>query len=77
VATTPEMTPLDDDALLVMDEVAKMLRLTRRTVQELVKHPTHPLPSMKMPPGSNRVRFRRRAVLAWIARQENGGKPDA
>jgi predicted DNA-binding transcriptional regulator AlpA len=76
VATSVEMTPPDDDRLLVVADVARMTQLSTRTIRDLIKHPTHPLPALKLP-GSSQHRFRRQVVLDWIARQENGGKPDA
>jgi excisionase family DNA binding protein len=74
----PQDAALDDDVLgpprghsitrdrhLTIDEVADILRCSKRTVAELVR--THRIPHMR-PPYMNRVLF----PPAWLARWLNG-----
>ena len=61
----------DEDALLITNEVAALLRVSPRQAKRLIKLQNDPLPSIRLP-GIAARRFRRSQVLAWIERGHAG-----
>jgi excisionase family DNA binding protein len=52
------------DAILTTDEVAVLLKISKRTVCKLMGEQVNPLPALKI---GRSVRFRRADVDAWLA----------
>ena len=51
------------DAILTAEEVAAMLRISKRQVYELAKESENPIPSIRM---RTSVRFRQSDVDGWV-----------
>jgi len=66
-AGTPPLATQPGDAVLTRAEVAQMLRLSTKTVARLVERDG--LPAARI---GREYRFRRSAVVAWLARRESG-----
>ena len=64
-AVIPTPTIPADAALLTKKQVAQMTQVTCRTLEKWVSRGI--VPGQTNLPGSNRVRFQRNAVEAWIA----------
>lgn len=54
------------DEILTITDVAAMLKLSKRTISNLLVDHTNPLPAMRI---GRSVRFRVSDVQAWLARQ--------
>jgi excisionase family DNA binding protein len=51
--------------LLTINEIAKMLKLSKRTICNLMVRDTNPLPALRL---GRSVRFRKCDVDGWLAR---------
>jgi excisionase family DNA binding protein len=63
------LTTAAPDKLLDAGEVAELLHVSRRWVEDAARSGT--LPHLRL---GKYVRFRRDAILAWTAAQEQGGR---
>jgi excisionase family DNA binding protein len=77
LATITQSTPADQTAqsLLTVEEVAELLHVPPSWVYERTRRRTiNRVPGFRL---GKYWRFRRSDVLAWIDRQQVGGRPDA
>jgi len=66
------VAPTDHDALLNVDDVAALLRMSAKAIYNMVE--LRRVPFVRL---GRRVRFRRADVLAWVEAQRVAELPDA